>query len=350
MESSPVRFAIIGAGAIAAFHARAIAATSGAKLMAVHHPQRAKAEVFAGEHGGEPVSELDRLLGRADVDVVCITVPSGLHGDIAIRALEAGKHVLCEKPLEITTARIDAMLAAAERSGKVLAGVFQNRFADGAQHLKRALERGRFGRLSLCSAYLKWWRDPAYYSDSTWRGTKAMDGGGALMNQGVHSVDLLQWLAGMPARVTARVKTLVHDIEVEDSAVACFEFPGGAMGVMEASTACYPGAPRRLEIMGEKGTAILENDRIIQWSFAEGEADDEAVLATGPSENPVGGAADPKAIGMEGHRRVVEDLAGALREGRPPLVSGQEARKAVAVIEAIHRSSETSKPVEPRAG
>jgi UDP-N-acetyl-2-amino-2-deoxyglucuronate dehydrogenase len=213
-HSRKIGFAIVGTGTIAAFHARAIGATPGAELRAVHNRTAAKARAFASEFGGDAVDDLDALLKRPDVDAVCVTVPSGLHGEVSIRALAAGKHVLCEKPLEITTERIDSMVAAARQSGRILAAVFQNRLGAGAQHLKRAVAAGRFGRLALCSAYVKWWRSPEYYSGSPWKGTQELDGGGALMNQAIHAVDLLQWLVGMPTRVGAQVRTLVHPIRM----------------------------------------------------------------------------------------------------------------------------------------
>src|ERR1700722_16870980 len=212
MNSPPrtIGFAIVGTGTIAAFHARAIAGTPGAVLRAVHNRNGGKGREFAAEFGCDSVDQIDELLKRPDIDAVCVTVPSGAHGEVTIRALEAGKHVLCEKPLEITTERIDLMTAAAKRSGRILAAVFQNRLGVGAQRLKKAIEERRFGRLALCSAYVKWWRDPSYYRDSTWKGTRALDGGGALMNQAIHAIDLLQFLAGMPVMLGARVGTLVH--------------------------------------------------------------------------------------------------------------------------------------------
>jgi UDP-N-acetyl-2-amino-2-deoxyglucuronate dehydrogenase len=337
-SSKKIGFAIVGTGTIAAFHARAIAATPDVELRAVHDGIPARAKAFAAEFGVEAVDDLGTLLKRPDVDAVCVTVPSGLHGEITIRALAAGKHVLCEKPLEITTERIDSLTAAAKRSGRILAAVFQNRLGAGAQHVKRAIGGGRFGRLALCSAYVKWWRDPVYYSSSQWKGTKELDGGGALMNQAIHAIDLLQWLVGVPTRVGAQVRTQVHAIKMEDTAAAWLEFPCGALGAVEAATSCYPGQRMRLEISGEKGTAVLEDDRIIKWEFADSLPEDEAIrLDTRTSIG--GGASDPKAISVEGHRLLIADLADAIRNGRPPLIDSNEARNAVAIIEAIYRSA-----------
>jgi predicted dehydrogenase len=236
------------------------------------------------------------------------------------------------------------MSAAAKKAGRILAGVFQSRLGAGAQHLKGALREGRFGRLSLCSAYVKWWRKPEYYSGSSWKGTRGLDGGGALMNQAIHAVDLLQWLVGMPTKVGAQVRTLVHKIEMEDTAVAWLEFPTGALGVIEAATSSYPGLRLRIEISGERGTAILEDDRILKWEFAEPKPGDE-MIGIGGTSAIGGGASDPKAIGIEGHRLLVADLADAIRTGRPPLIDSREARNAVAIIEAIYLSARTDSVV-----
>jgi predicted dehydrogenase len=344
LSSSKIGFAIVGTGTIAAFHARAIAATPGTELRAVHNRTAAKARAFAAEFGGEAVDDLAALLRRPDVDAVCVTVPSGLHGEITARALAAGKHVLCEKPLEISTERVDAMIAAAKQSGRILAAVFQNRLGAGAGHLKTAIASGRFGRLALCSAYVKWWRDANYYASSSWKGTQELDGGGALMNQAIHAIDLLQWLVGMPTRVGAQVRTLVHSIKMEDTAAAWLEFPGGALGVVEAATSCYPGSRMRLEIAGEKGTAALEDDRIVKWEFAERLPEDEGLRQGAPTVIG-GGASDPKAIGGEGHRLLLADLADAIRTGRPPLINSSEARNAVAIVQAIYRSARTGAAV-----
>jgi len=236
------------------------------------------------------------------------------------------------------------MSAAAKKAGRILAAVFQSRLGSGARHLRGAIKGGRFGRLALCSAYVKWWRAPEYYSSSTWKGTRALDGGGALMNQGIHAVDLLQWLAGMPVRVGAQVKTLVHAIEMEDTVAAWLEFPNGALGVIEAATSCYPGSRLRIEIAGERGTATLEDDRIVRWEFADSRPGDEMIVLGGEPEIG-GGSSDPKAIGLEGHRLLIADLADAIRSGRPPLIDSAEARNAVAIIEAIYKSAGTGASV-----
>lgn len=344
MRTGRIGFAIIGSGAIAEFHARAIAAVAGAELRAVHSRTPAGAARFAAAHGCAAEASLAALLARPDVDVVCVTVPSGMHGEIAIQALGAGKHVLCEKPLEITTERVDAMIAAATRANRILAGVFQSRLTEGAQRLKQAVRDGRFGRIALCSGYVKWWRESDYYAGSSWKGTAALDGGGALMNQAIHTVDLLQWLMGIPVRVSARLGTRVHAIEVEDTVAAWLEYPDGALGTIEAATSCYPGSALRIEIAGENGAATLENGAITRWQF-RGPAREDDLSAASAMGAAGSGAADPRAIGCEGHRALVEDMVDAIASGRAPSIPAHDARGAVAIVEAIYQSHRLQQPV-----
>lgn len=341
-----IGFALVGTGSIARMHAAAIAAVPRARLRAVYSRTAASAAAFAREFGAETADTLDALLARPDVHAVCVTVPSGTHGEITARALAAGKHVLCEKPLEISAARIDAMVAAAERAQRILAAVFQLRLGHGAGLLQQAVAAGRFGKLTLCSAYVKWWRNPDYYKSSSWKGTAEQDGGGALMNQAIHGVDLLQWIAGKPVRVSAQTRTRTHPIAMEDTAAAVLEYAHGAVGVIEAATSCFPGTAMRLEIAGDQGFAVLENDRITHWQFAVPHPDDDAIRA-GRASVLVGGSSDPKAIGIEGHRRLVADLVDAIRTGRAPAIPSREGRHAVAIIEAIYRSAKNGGAPEP---
>jgi UDP-N-acetyl-2-amino-2-deoxyglucuronate dehydrogenase len=253
--------------------------------------------------------------------------------------------LVVEKPLEITVERVDALLRAAEAAGVQVAAVFQARFGGGARRVKAAIEAGRFGRLVLCSAYVKWHRTAEYYRGN-WRGTLALDGGGALMNQGIHAIDLLQWFAGMPAEVLAWTTRRVHTaIEAEDTAAASLRFPHGALGVIEASTALYPGFRRRIELCGENGSAVLEDDQITRWEFREPQPGDAAVLAAGQEDRLGSGASAPDQISYYGHLLQIQDLVDAVSEGRPPAVRGQEARHAVALIRALYASAERSVPV-----
>lgn len=340
-------FAIIGSGGIAAKHAQAIEAVAGAHLTAVWGMRPEQGKKFAAEHGAEFYSDIAELAGRNDIHAITIATPSGAHGSAAIPFLQRGKAVLCEKPLEITLEKIDAILGAAEKSGATLAGVLQLRLGAGAQAMKKAVGQGRFGCLALCSAYLKWWREQAYYDAVDWRGTWELDGGGALMNQGIHGVDLLQWLAGMPAEVFAFSGCLAHErIEVEDTIAIALKYPNGALGVIEASTACKPGFAMRIELCGDKGSAVLEDDRIVRWQF-EDELPGDEKIRTMQSGAIVGGSSDPRAIGFEGHRILIEDLVGAIRDKRPPMIPGSEAKNAVRLILAAYRSTRSARPEQP---
>ena len=345
--NDPIGFAIVGTGAIADFHAAAIRGDAGARLVAAYSRDGVKRAEFAKRHECRAAASLEEIVRDPEVRVVCITTPSGAHAESAVPMLEAGKVVLCEKPLEVSLDAVDRILAAEKRGRGVLAGVFQMRLGRGARVLKAAIDAGRFGRLTLCSAYVKWWRAHAYYTSSPWKGTLRLDGGGALMNQGIHAVDLLQWLAGLPEEVSAFSGTLAHTgIEAEDTVVASLRFPSGALGTIEAATSAYPGSDLRIEIIGERGTAVLVNDRIVRWEFAERLPDDDAVLADDGGPAIKGGSSDPMAMSHEGHSRLVDDLVGALREGRPPMIPGAEARRAVSLVLAIYEAARSGSRVK----
>lgn len=347
--SDELGFAIIGTGMIADFHAEAIRQVPGARLVAGYSRSAEKRAEFAQKQGCRAAASIDELVRDPSIHAACITTPSGAHAEAAVPFLEAGKAVLCEKPLEISLEAVDRIVGAAERGGGLLAGVFQSRFGKGAQVLKKAIEAGRFGRLTLCSAYIKWWRAQSYYESSNWKGTWKLDGGGALMNQGIHAVDLLQWLAGLPKRVAAFYDTLAHPgVEAEDTLSATLQFPNGALGVIEAATSCWPGDDLRIEIRGDKGSATLVQDRITKWDFAEEQPEDEAIKRGDESGKIGGGTADPKAISTEGHRRLVEDLVGAIREKRQPMIPGAEARRAVSLVLACYEAARTGRVVEVR--
>ena len=343
-SSSSFGFGIVGIGMIADFHAQAIAATNGGRLVGVATRNVENGRAFAAKRQVPFVtSSVDELVARPDIQVVCITTPSGAHLEPALAAIKAGKHVVIEKPIEITTDRADQLLNAAAKAGVQVAPIFQSRFGDGARQVKAALEAGRFGRMVLASAYVKWHRTAQYYTG--WKGTLKLDGGGAVINQSIHAVDQLQWFAGMPTEVFAFKTRRVHTgIEAEDTAVAALRFASGALGTIEASTALYPGWSRRIELCGEHGSAVLEDDRIAKWDFREGRPEDEAIRA-GNSNALGSGASNPAAISFEGHRRQMQDLIDALRAGRAPSLDGREGRKAVALVRAIYDSAESGKPV-----
>lgn len=347
MTSLSLGFAIVGVGTIADFHARAIQRVQGARLVIAYSRSPDKTIAFASRFGIEAALSLEALLQRKDIDVVCVTTPSGTHAEIAIPCLNAGKHVLCEKPLEIQLDRINAMMVAAKKNKRHLAAVFQSRFGEGAQILKKAIEQKRFGQLTLCDAYIKWWRNQDYYDSGVWRGTWELDGGGALMNQGIHAIDLLQWLVGMPCEVLAQVATLAHSqIQVEDTVVAALRYPNGALGVIEGATSTWPGFLKRVEISGDRGSAILEDDRLIFWKFEKETVEDDTIRARASQTSSIGGGvSDPKAIGIEGHRVQIQDLVDAIHQNRPPAIPGEEGRKAVYLILAIYQSAKAGQKV-----
>ncbi len=329
---------------IANFHARAIKAMEGGELHSFYGRRADAVEALVKEHGGKGYTDLDAFLSDPELEIVTIATPSGAHLEPALAAAKAGKHIICEKPLEITPERIDQMISACEQAGVTLAGIFNRRFCAAMEHFKQAIKEGRFGTLTMCDAYVKWWRTQAYYDSGAWRGTWALDGGGALMNQSIHLVDQLLYLAGDVTAVSAYTACLAHTgIEVEDTAVAILEFKNGARGVIQGSTACWSstGHPAEIQICGDKGSAFLADERFRVWDFAESTAQDDVVRAE-LMQGAVGkglGANDPKAINFESHTRNFEDVVRAIQAGVTPRVDGHEARRAVALICAIYESA-----------
>lgn len=348
VPSSPpvLGFGIIGVGMIADFHAQAIAHTQGGRLVGVASRNADNARAFAAKHQAPfATTSVDELVARPDIHVVCITTPSGAHLEPALAAVRAGKHVVVEKPIEITTERADELLRAADAGGVKVSPIFQARFTEGARTIKAALTAGRFGRLVLASAYVKWHRSASYYTG--WKGSLALDGGGAVINQGIHAIDLLQWFAGMPSEVFSWNTRRVHaGIEAEDTATAALRFPDGALGTIEATTAAWPGWARRIELCGENGSAVLDGDHIARWEFRDALPGDDAIRAARDAAELGSGASEPGAISFEGHRRQIQDLIDAVRENRPVAIDGHEARKAVSLIRGLYASAERGVPVK----
>jgi UDP-N-acetyl-2-amino-2-deoxyglucuronate dehydrogenase len=341
-------FGVIGCGMIANFHAKAIADIRGARLVACFDMVSAAADRLGQQTGCRAYHELDKMLADPEVDVVTICTPSGAHMEPAVMAAEAGKHVIVEKPLEVTLKRCDRIIDACAKAKVKLATIFPSRFHESAQLIKAAVEQGRFGRLTLGDAYVKWFRTQQYYDSGAWRGTWKLDGGGALMNQAIHSVDLLAWLMGPVQEITACTATLAHErIEVEDVAVASLRFENGALGVIEASTAAYPGFLKRIEIHGSEGTAVLEEEDLKHWQFAKQTARDQALLERMAGRTKTGGgAADPSAIGHHGHTELFKDFLKAVKSGGRPAVDGAEGRRSVEIILAIYKAAETGRTVK----
>lgn len=341
-----MNFGIVGTGLIAEFHAKALAEIPGARLVACMDKFPERAQKFAEAHRCAAYADLNAFLAHPGLEVVNVCTPSGLHLDSALPAAAAGKHLIVEKPLETTTERCLKIVDACEKSGVVLSGIFPSRFHGAASNLKRAVDSGRFGRLTMGSAYVKWWREPAYYANGGWKGTKALDGGGALINQSIHAVDLLLWFMGKAEEVCAWTGTVGHaGIEVEDNAVASVRFANGALGVVQGSTAVWPGFLKRVEVSGLTGSAILEEENLAFWKFREEtSADDEIRTKFAAATSSGGGASDPAAIGYHGHKLQFLDVMEAIGKGRKPCIDGREATKAVALIEAIYESAANRAP------
>src|SRR5260221_5900735 len=304
---------LIGAGNISDTHARALWAMSGVEVAATYAPTRARAEALASRHGGAAYDSLEQMLARRPLDMVVIGTPSGLHADHGIAAAGCGLHVLVEKPIDVTTARADALIPAAARAGVTLGVIFQDRLKPDVRRLKALVEGGRLGTPILANARVKWYRPPSYYRDSRWRGTHALDGGGALMNQGVHTVDLLLWLWGPVRRVFGRTIAGLHAIEVEDTAVAVLEFANGAVGTLEAATSAYPGYSRQIELTGSNGTVKLDGDDLAAIDLQDARDDERWASGLGATVSAASaGASDARA-----HARVFEDFGKAHARGAP---------------------------------
>ena len=344
-------FGIVGTGVIAAMHAAAIATLPRARLAAVTDVTDVAdgaAAAFAAARGCAAEPGLDQLLARPDVDVVCVCVPSGLHAEVGVRAARAGKHLVVEKPIDVTLAAADRLIEAARAAGVALTVISQHRFDPGLIELKRLLGDRVLGRLVLAEASTKWYRTQAYYDSAGWRGTWTMDGG-SLMNQGIHYVDLLRWCMGPVTEVTAVCATQAHQVEVEDTALAIVGFGSGAVGTILSSTAAYPGFPQRLEITGTDGTVIVEDGRIVRRAFGPRAGASEAGGSAGTGAlgalGALGGAADPAAIEVASHAAQIADLLAAIEEGRAPAVDGQAGRDALEIVRAVYTSARTGAPV-----
>jgi UDP-N-acetyl-2-amino-2-deoxyglucuronate dehydrogenase len=329
-----MRIGILGSGNISQTHARAAAEIPGVTVTAVCGTAAERAARLARPNGAAVYDDLQRFLTHRPMDIVCIGTPSGLHAEHAIAAVRNGLHVLVEKPLDISTARIDDLLAEADRAGVKVGVFFQDRLKPGFLQAKALIDQQRLGTPVLASVRVKWHRDAEYYAASRWRGTWALDGGGALMNQGIHGVDALLWLFGGVERVMAIAGTRLHHIEVEDTAVAVLRFASGALGVIEASTAVFPGYPRRLELTGALGTLILEGDDLVAVDL-HGQADATSRRPASPSA----AATSPVVSDATAHQRVIVDFIEAIRQHREPACNGREARRSVALVEAIYESA-----------
>ena len=339
---------IVGAGTIGAVHAGALDELQGARLVAVVAAREVTGRKLAEAHGAEWHAGLGELLARPDVDVVVICTPSGLHPDQAVAAARAGKHVITEKPMAVTLEGADHMIHVCREAGVTLSVIFQYRFNRDALRLKRAVEAGLLGRPVLGNAFVHWHRTQAYYGESGgWRGTWALDGGGALMNQSIHAVDLLQWILGPVESICGYAETLAHDIEAEDTASAALRFASGALGTIQGTTSAHRDSPLRIEIRGTEGSATLDGSRLTVW---EPGREEEVLSARDLESLPESRGDEPLAAA---HRRQLKEIFAALREGREPPIPGEEARKAVEIVLGIYRSASSGErvtfPLESKA-
>lgn len=342
-----VRFGLIGSGAIAAAHMDSLQKLEETELVAVWSRRYENAQKVAAEQGCEAEQSWEDLVRRDDIDAVTICTPSGFHLEPALAAIEAGKHVIIEKPLEITVERCNQIIEAADRKGVKLGGIFQSRFTPANKALHQAIQEERFGRLVMGDAYVKWFRPQSYYDSGEWRGTWELDGGGALMNQAIHTVDVLLWFMGDVESVYAYADCLAHErIEVEDTVVAVLRFKNGAMGVIEAATSIQPGYPKRVEIHGDKGGAVIVDDAVVEWHEIDNPENAEKIRAEFGPKSASGTFADPMALSFDNHRMQLQDFAHAIMENRLPAVDGREGARSVAVVRAIYESAQTKKEVK----
>lgn len=348
--AEPLRFGIIGCGVIGPTHAEAIAGLEDALLVAVADPQADRARALAGRFGAGSYADPQEMLDRERLDVVCVCTPSGMHGAHASLAMRAGAHVIVEKPMEITTGALDKMLRVQRETGRKLAVISQHRFDPASLQVRALVEEGAFGRLVLGNAHILWWRSQGYYDSGAWRGTWALDGGGVLMNQSIHSIDVLTWLMGPVRGIFAHADTLAHRMETEDAAVATLRFASGALGTIAATTGAYPGVTTRIEIFGDQGSAIIENDLLGYLHLAR----DDDGKEVGPygakltaRTTPMGStAANPAALTATTHAQQIADMIGAIREDREPVLDGRGARHAVDVILGVYESARSGREVE----
>jgi len=340
-------FGIIGCGMISDFHSAAIADIKNGKLVAVSSRKAENSQRLVDRYSIQAYSDYNEMLNRDDIDIVCVCTPSGAHMEPAVAAAEAGKHVIIEKPLEITLERCDAIIESCEKANVRLCAIFNSRFSDASQLVKDTVSSGRLGQLTLGDAYVKWYRSQDYYDSGDWRGTMELDGGGALMNQSIHAIDFLQYVMGPVESIQAFTDTLAHKrIDVEDVAVAALRFKNGALGVVEGTTAVYPGSLKKFEFSGTKGTIVLEEEDIITWEFEEEEPEDAEIKKQfTEKKSGGGGASDPRAINNDNHRRQMINLIQSIENNIPHLVDGREGRKAVEIILAIYQSSKAGKTV-----
>ena len=361
-DQKKFRLGVVGCGSIGPTHgAAALQIPDEAEVIATCDVIAERAKATALKFGVARVySSFDQILADKDIDVVSICTPSGMHADMAVAAMEAGKHVICEKPMEITLEACDRMIDAEKRTGKKLTVISQHRFDAATQLVKEAIMSGKLGKIILADAHVKWWRTQEYYDSGDWRGTWKWDGGGALMNQGVHTVDVLQYLVGGVDRLWAQTRTGAHkDIEVEDIAVAALSFTCGAVGTFTATTAAYKGLPVRIDIYGTDGSAIIEGDRLKSMMLKNGQTVTSEEAAAHAVSVAQGGTASVKeqashrpadakqgATWGDAHRAQFQNFFNAIRTNTQPLIDGLAARRPVEIVLSIYKSQRSGQAVD----
>lgn len=349
--SKKLRFGIVGCGVIGPTHAEAIQRIPDAELVAVADVVPGQAAKLADTYHATAYTSLAEMLAREQLDVVDVCTPSGLHGEHACQIMRAGCHVIVEKPMEISRERIEEMLRVQQETGRKLAVISQHRFDEASIQVQQLLKERALGRLVMGNAAIPWWRSQKYYDSGAWRGTWKLDGGGVLMNQSIHSIDILQWLMGPVKSIHAYTDTLVHEMETEDAAVAVLRFQNGALGTIVATTGAYPGVTTRIEVFGDKGSAVIENDRLGYLHLASQDTEEVGAYGGGvqkkepASSTQQATASDPGALQVATHARQIEDMIHAIREDGTPLVDGHAARHPVEIILGIYEAARTGKEV-----
>lgn len=344
MINGKMGFGIVGCGLVSQFHGAAIMNSEKAELVAATDLDEERLSSFIADYGGEPAGSFEAVLEDERVDVVNILTPNAMHADFAVPALEAGKHVIVEKPPEMRLDRTDDMIAAAEENSRKLAICLQVRFRESIRAIKNAIEEGRFGQLLEGDAYMKWFRDTDYYLMDDWR-SKRSSGAGVTIQHAFHYIDILHHLLGPVAVVDARMTNLAHpDVELEDTLKAFLTFENGAEGLVEASTALWPGRPPRIEVNGENGTAITEGELVLAFDFREEEPEDAEVLQIGRGSVAAGGtgAAD---LSYEEHMWLIEDMVDAIEDDRDPYITARNARHSLEIALAMYVSADSQEPV-----
>ncbi|MEI4768655.1 Gfo/Idh/MocA family oxidoreductase [Psychrobacillus sp. FJAT-51614] len=335
-------FGVVGSGSITETHIKSIQKVPNAEVIAIFSRNKETSEKWGKQYNIQVYSDYEEFLGNDKMDIVTILTPSGTHADLGILAAKKGKHVIVEKPIDTSLNKTNELIHVCREANVTLSCIFQHRFDDGIVDIKNAMDLGKFGQLNFGAARTTWYRSQEYYDSGAWRGTWELDGGGALMNQSIHYIDLLLYLMGPVEEVHAYCATRAHErIEVEDIAVASLKFKSGALGLIEGNTAAYPGYSATLDIFGNDGSVIIENDEVKEWNFKNGNQYTKAlreVVKTSASSN--------KMASFESHKKQYQDIVHAISEKRDPLVTGEEARKSLELILAIYESARSGRPVK----